>query len=388
MPVSVSSPPRVARFASAALLLAALLLPTLRAQGFLPPPPPIAAKSWVLLDARTGQVLAAHNRNEHLPQASLTKLMVAYITFAALKAHTLSLNTRFTISTAAWRTGGSRMFLTPGSHVSVNDLLLGLIVDSGNDASVALAQGIAGSRAGFVALMNRYARRLGLKNTHYMNVDGLPAPGHYSSALDVALMSRDIIRTFPALYRRYFAVKSFTWDHITQYNRVTLLWSDASVDGLKTGYTKEAGYCMDASAHRHGMRLIAVVMGAASESARAREAEALLNYGFSFYRDHRLYAAGQAIRTIPVWLGDPAHAAVVVHRALWATVPRGHYREVRLKLVLLRHLRAPWSTARPVGRIGVWYHGNELTSRALYLARPVARAGWWTRLFDRVGRWL
>lgn len=369
------------------LVLLGLISSALRAQGFIPPPPPIAARSWVLLDARTGQVLAAHNRNLHLPQASLTKLMVAYITFAALQAHSISLHTRFTISTAAWRTGGSRMFLNPGSHVSVNDLLLGLIVDSGNDAAVALAQGIAGSRAGFVALMNRYARRLGLKNTHYENVDGLPAPDHYSSALDVALISRDIIRTFPALYHRYFAVKSFTWDHITQYNRVTLLWSDASVDGLKTGYTKEAGYCLDASAIRHGMRLIAVVMGAASESARAREAEALLDYGFSFYRDHRLYGPGQSIRTLDISAGHPAHVALVVHRALWATVPRGHYREIRLRLALLRHLRPPLTTTSTVGRIGVWFHGHELTSRALYLGQAVARAGWWRRLVDAIEGW-
>ncbi len=384
------SPPRPAlRSAwSLLLLLVALVLPAARAQGFLPPAPPIAAKSWVLLDARSGQVLTSHKPNEHLPQASLTKLMVAYITFTALQAHSITLHTRFTISTAAWRTGGSRMFLNPGTQVSVNDLLLGLIVDSGNDAAVALAQGIAGSRAGFVSLMNRYARRLGLVNTHYMDVDGLSDPDHYSSALDVARISRDIIRTFPALYHRYFAVKQFTWDHITQDNRVTLLWSDASVDGLKTGYTKEAGYCMDASAHRRGMRLIAVVMGAASESARAREAETLLNYGFGFYRDHRLYSAGQAIRTIPVWLGDPGHAALVVHRTLWATVPRGQYRRIKLRLDLAPHLRAPWSAGRPVGRIGVWLDGHELVSRRLYLARPVARAGWWSRLIDRIGRWI
>ncbi len=386
MSVSPRSP--AARLGLSALLLVAVALPSLRAQGFLPPPPPMAAKSWVLLDAQSGQVLAAHNRNVHLPQASLTKLMVAYITFTALTSHSVSPHTRFTISTAAWRTGGSRMFLNPGTQVSVNDLLLGLIVDSGNDAAVALAQGIAGSRAGFVALMNRYAHRLGLKNTHFMDVDGLPNPDHYSSALDIALLSRDIIRTFPALYHRYFAVKSFTWDHITQYNRVTLLWSDTSVDGLKTGYTTEAGYCMDASAHRHGMRLIAVVMGAGSEAARAREAEALLNYGFSFYRDHRLYVADRPIRTISVWLGDPGHAAVVVRRTLWATVPRGHYRETRLKLALLRRLRAPWSTTTPVGRIGVWFHGRELASRALYLSRPVDRAGWWARLVDRIERWI
>ncbi len=386
--MSVFSRTRALRFGVLALLGLALAVPTLRAQALLLPPPSLAAKSWVLLDAQSGQVLAAHNRNVHLPQASLTKLMVAYITFTALADHNITLHSHFTISTAAWRTGGSRMFLLPNTRVSVNDLLLGLIVDSGNDAAVALAQGIAGSRAGFVALMNRYARRLGLRNTHYMNVDGLPNPDHYSSALDVALISRDIIRTFPALYHRYFAVKSFTWDHITQYNRVTLLWSDASVDGLKTGYTKEAGYCMDASAHRHGMRLIAVVMGAASEAARAREAEALLNYGFRFYRNHRLYPPNRPIRTIPIWLGDPGHAAVVVHRTLWVAVPRGHYREVRLKLTLLSRLRAPWPTTTPVGRIGVWLHGKELVSRALYLARPVARAGWWTRLVDRIGRWI
>lgn len=353
--------------------------------GFpIPPAPTFNAKSWVLLDARTGQILAQSHENQHLAPASLTKLMVAYITFTALHSGAIHLHERFTISTAAWRTGGSRMFLMPGTQVSVNDLLKGLIVDSGNDAAVALSQAIAGTRGSMVGLMNRYARKLGLHNTHYEDVDGLPAPDHYSSALDIARLSRAIIRQYPALYHRYFAIKTFTWDHITQNNRVSLLWMDPWVDGLKTGYTEQAGYCMDASGHQDGMRLIAVVMGAPSWNARVNDAQALLNWGFSFYHDHRLYGAKQPLAKIPVWMGSHDHVAVGLARSLWVSVPRLDYRSLRIQMKLPKSLTAPFGPNPAIGSLRVILHGRLLVARNLYPLRAVKRGSWFHRLIDSI----
>jgi len=353
--------------------------------GFpIPPAPAFQAKSWVLLDSRTGQVLAESHEDRHLAPASLTKLMVAYITFTALHSGAIHLNERFTISTAAWRTGGSRMFLLPGSQVTVNDLLKGLIVDSGNDAAVALSQAIAGTRGSMVGLMNRYARKLGLRNTHYEDVDGLPAPDHYSTALDIARLSRAIIRQYPSLYHRYFAIKTFTWDHITQDNRVSLLWMDPWVDGLKTGYTQQAGFCMDASGHQDGMRLIAVVMGAPSWNARVNDAQALLNWGFGFFHDHRLYGAKQPLARIPVWMGAHDRVKVGLFRSLWVTVPRLDYHSLRIRMQLAKSLTAPFDTKFAVGTLRVMLHGRLLVARTLHPLQAVKKGSWFHRLIDSI----
>ncbi len=355
--------------------------------GFpIPPAPSFNAKSWVLLDARTGQILAQEHPNQHLAPASLTKLMVAYITFTALHTGAIHLGEQFTISPAAWRTGGSRMFLNPGSQVSVNDLLKGLIVDSGNDAAVALSQAIAGTRGAMVGLMNRYARKLGLHNTHYEDVDGLPAPDHYSSALDIARLSRAIIRQYPSDYHRYFGIKTFTWDHITQNNRVSLLWMDPWVDGLKTGYTKQAGFCMDASGHQGGMRLIAVVMGAPSWDARVDDAQALLNWGFSFFHDHRLYGAKQPLAKVSVWMGAHDEVKVGLARSLWVSVPRLDYRSLRIRMQLPKSLTAPFGTNQPAGILRVELNGHLLASRTLHPLIPVQKGSWLSRLIDSIER--
>ncbi len=371
------------------LILAVILcaLAPLAHAGFpIPPAPSFNAKSWVLLDGRTGQILARHEVDQHLAPASLTKLMVAYITFSALKAGAIHPNEHFTISTAAWRTGGSRMFLLPGSHVTVNDLLKGLIVDSGNDAAVALSQAVAGTRAAMVGLMNRYAKKLGLHNTHYADVDGLPVSDHYSSALDIARLSRDIIRTFPAEYHRYFAIKTFTWDHITQENRVSLLWMDSWVDGLKTGFTDQAGYCMDASGIQNGMRLIAVVMGAPSWNARVNDAQALLNWGFNFFHDHELYRKGVALGRIRVALGSHGSVPVGLTRSLWVTVPRLNYRSLKAVLVVPKHLDAPVETHKTVGTLRVMLGHHLLLTRPLYPLLAVKRGNWFEQLMDEIGQ--
>lgn len=336
------------------------------------------------MDGRTGQMLAHYHANRHLAPASLTKLMVAYITFTAIHSGAIHLNEKFTISTAAWRTGGSRMFLLPGSHVSVNDLLKGLIVDSGNDAAVALSQAIAGTRSSMVGLMNRYARKLGLRNTHYEDVDGLPVTDHYSSARDIARLSRDIIQQYPALYHRYFGIKTFTWDHITQNNRVSLLWMDPWVDGLKTGYTDQAGYCMDASGVQHGMRLIAVVMGAPSWDARVNDAQALLNWGFSFFHDHHLYAAKQPLAKVPVWMGSHDQVAVGLTKSLWVAVPRLDYHSLHIQMQLPKSLTAPFGTGITAGTLRVVLHGQVLVTRTLHPLRAVKKGSWLHRLIDSI----
>ncbi len=372
-----------------ALVLGSLLcaLPPLAHAGFpIPPAPSFHAKSWVLLDGRTGQILAQHDAGQHLAPASLTKLMVAYITFSALKAGAIHPNERFTISTAAWHTGGSRMFLLPGSHVTVNDLLKGLIVDSGNDAAVALSQAVAGTRAAMVGLMNRYARKLGLRNTHYEDVDGLPAPDHYSSARDIARLSRDIIRTFPAEYHRYFGIKSFTWDHITQQNRVSLLWMDSWVDGLKTGYTAQAGYCMDASGIQNGMRLIAVVMGAPSWNARVDDAQALLDWGFNFFHDHELYRKAAPLGRVRVAQGTRGSVPLGLTRSLWVTVPRLDYRSLKAVLVIPKHVEAPVATTQAVGTLRVMLGRHLLITRPLYPLMAVQRGNWFEQLLDMLGQ--
>ncbi len=244
----------------------------------IPAPPQLNARSYVLMDANSGQVIAASNPDMHSEPASLTKLMTAYVVFHALKDHVIQLDEPITISVKAWRMGGSRMFANVGSQVSVDDLLQGMIVQSGNDAAVALAEKVGGTEDTFVELMNQYAQKLGLHDTHYVDTSGLTDnPEHYVSALDLAILSRAIITEFPGYYHQFFAEKKFTWNKIPQPNRVSLLFTDPSVDGLKTGYTEKAGYCMVVSALRNNMRLIAVVMGTPSEKARAVDDEALLN---------------------------------------------------------------------------------------------------------------
>jgi D-alanyl-D-alanine carboxypeptidase (penicillin-binding protein 5/6) len=354
----------------------------------LPPTPVLAASSYILVDYDTGRVLAAKNPDERLPMASLTKLMTAYIVFSALRSGRITLNEPVTISKSAWQTGGSRMFVNVGSEVSVLDLLKGMIVESGNDATVALAQKVGGTRAGFVQMMNDYAQRLGLKSTHYMDVDGLPDPNHYTTARDLAILTTDLIRDFPQYYF-IFKIKKFTWDRITQRNRVTLLWTDPSVDGLKTGHTKAAGYCLIASAERHGMRLVSVVLHAPSWDARLSDSEALLNYGFDFYQTERLEAARQPVLKPRVYESSIQHAAIGTPTDVYVTVPRGAAADLKTTALLTAQpLIAPIPAGKVVGELTVTEGGQVIDRAPLVTLEPVPEGGFLTRTVDGVRLWL
>ena len=354
-----------------------------------PPPPALNAHAFMLVDFNTGQVLAAKNANDKMPMASLTKLMTAYIVFSALKSGQLSLDTPVTISNAAWRTGGSRMFLNPGSQVSVLNLLKGMIVESGNDATVALAQKVGGTQAGFVTLMNDYAHRLGLNSTHYEDVDGLPKPDHYTTARDLATLASDIIRDFPQYYF-IFKIKTFTWDHITQRNRVTLLWTDHSVDGMKTGYTDAAGYCMVVSAERNGMRLVSVVLGAPSWNGRVSDSQALINYGYNFYENENVEAARAVVAKPRVFKSAAGFATVGPELPVVVSVPRGPDATLSTR-ILWNHwpLTAPIAAGVNVGTLQVLNGaGQQIDSTPLVTLGAVPEGGLITRLIDDIRLWL
>ena len=353
-----------------------------------PPPPALPAHSFVLLDFNTGQVLAQKNADDKLPMASLTKLMTAYIVFSALKNGQLTLDTPVTISKAAWRTGGSRMFLNPGSQVSVLNLLKGMIVESGNDATVALAQKVGGTQAGFVTLMNDYARRLGLNSTHYEDVDGLPKPDHFTTARDLATLAADIIRDFPQYYF-IFKIKKFTWDHITQRNRVSLLWTDPSVDGMKTGFTDAAGYCMVTSAERSGMRVVSVVLGAPSWNGRVQDSEALINYGFNFYENENVASARAIVARPRVFKSADGTAAVGPAQAIVLTVPRGPDATLSTRIAWNHWpLEAPLAAGAAVGTLIVTNGaGQQVVSAPLVTLGPVPEGSLFTRLADDVRLW-
>jgi D-alanyl-D-alanine carboxypeptidase (penicillin-binding protein 5/6) len=353
-----------------------------------PPPPALKAAAYILVDYDTGRVLASRNADERLPMASLTKLMTAYIVFSALKAGRLTLDEPVLISKAAWQTGGSRMFINVGSQVPVIDLLKGMIVESGNDATVALAQKVGGTRAAFVQMMNAYAQRLGLKSTHYMDVDGLPQPDHYTTARDLATLSAALIRDFPEYYF-IFKIRKFTWDHITQRNRVTLLWTDPSVDGLKTGHTEAAGYCLIASALRHGMRLISVVLGAPSWDDRLADSEALLNYGYNFFQTEQVAVARRPVLRPRVYESSIEYAPIGAASDLYVTVPRGGAGSLKTAArVTHSPLVAPLAAGQVVGELTVTDGAQVIDRTPLVTLGPVPEGGFLTRSTDGLKLWL
>jgi len=355
-----------------------------------PAPPQLNADAWVLMDARTGEMLAAHNEDERLPPASLTKMMTDYIIAAEIAAGRASLDEEVTISEQAWRTGGSKMFVRVGDKVRLGDLVKGIVIQSGNDASVAAAEHIAGSVDAFADLMNQHARRLGLENTHFTNATGLPDPDQYSSAQDLARLARALVRDHPEHYELY-AQKYFTYgtdvrtgEPIRQRNRNDLLWRDRSVDGVKTGHTEAAGYCLVASAERDGMRLISVVMGAGSERARAQESQKLLSYGFRFYETQELYAAGESLETRRVWKGIGDQVSLGVREAVVLTLPRGSYEGLEAQVSVTPYLTAPIERYERLGRVRLSMEGETLWSGPLVALEPVEPAGFFRRLWDAV----
>jgi D-alanyl-D-alanine carboxypeptidase (penicillin-binding protein 5/6) len=362
------------------------------------PPAPEApmpdAKSWLLLDATSGQVIASSNPEERVEPASLTKIMTSYLIFQALRDKTLDLNQQVTVSTNAWRVapGSSKMFLEPGQHVSVDDLLSGLLIQSGNDAAVALAEAVAGSEGAFVQRMNETAASMGLKSTHFASPHGLPDPQTYSTARDLATLTARLIRDFPDLYVRYDHVKQFRFNNITQPNRNRLLWSDPSVDGGKTGHTEAAGYCMIASAIRGGAtgqrRLIAVVMGTRSDKVRTAATGMLLNWGFQNYETVKLYAKGQSLGTSTVWKGQQSQVLVGFDRDIYATVPRAWVPHLQKVIERRGPLVAPLALNTQVGTADLQVDGRSIASFPVVALQPIDQAGVLSRGWDGMRLWV
>lgn len=351
--------------------------------GAAPAPPEVAASGYLLVDIDSDMALAEKEAEQRLEPASLTKIMTSYVVFHELHNGSVKLSDQVLVSEKAWKTPGSRMFIEVNKQVSVEELLKGVIVQSGNDASVALAEHVAGSEDAFANLMNDHARRLGLQNTHFVNATGLPDPNHYTTPRDIAMISEALIREFPELYKLY-GIKEFTFNNIRQHNRNSLLWRDASVDGVKTGHTEAAGYCLVASAKREGMRLVSVVMGTDSEKARLSASQALLNYGFRFFETHRLYGAGDRLTRTRVWMGDREEASLGLARDLHVTIPRQQYDKLAARTEIEPQLKAPLTKGQRVGEVIVELAGDVVARRPLVLLEDVPEGGIWRTVVDRV----
>ncbi len=356
-----------------------------------PPAPQLDAKSWVLMDYATGQILASANETDRVEPASITKVMTAYVVSAELAAGKIKLDDQVFISENAWRGGGagtdgSTSFLALNSKVQLKDLLYGMIIQSGNDAAIALAEHVAGSEQTFAELMNQYAQKLGMTGTHFVNSSGLPDPNHFSTAHDIALLARATIHDYPDDYKIY-AIKEFEWNGITQHNRNTLLWRDPSVDGIKTGHTKEAGFCLTTSAKRGDQRLVAVVMGVASDKQRADDNQTLLNYGFRFFETHKLYDAGKPLRTPELWKGAHNTMPIGVAEEAVITVPRGRYNDLKPTMEIPGRLIAPYQKGQKIGTLKVSLDGKPLLERPVIALDDEPEAGFWGRMSDGIMLW-
>ncbi|MEO8465184.1 MAG: D-alanyl-D-alanine carboxypeptidase family protein [Gammaproteobacteria bacterium] len=342
-------------------------------------PPKVDFNTYYLVDFATDTVLASNAADERLPPASLTKLMTAYVVFGALKRGQIKIADQAPVSVKAWHQSGTRMFIEPNSHVAVEDLVRGMLIQSGNDASVALAEFVGGSVDGFVVQMNAAAKRLSMNNSQWRNPHGLPAKDHYTTAHDLAILARAIISEFPDYYRLY-SEREFSYNGITQQNRNQLLWRDPSVDGMKTGHTSAAGYCLVSSAEREGMRLIAVVLGAQSPRQRNDGAKKLLDYGFANYETRKLYSAGQQIEAAPVIGGDAEFAGVGTAADIFVTIPRGGFSLLQASMDRLQDLAAPLVPGATVGSVNVSFGGHQLASAPLVVLTGVSEGGVWSRL--------
>lgn len=369
-----------------ACLLAVSLVSAAQAQQA-PVPPSLAANAWLLLEMGSGQVLTSQKETERLEPASLTKLMTAYLSFTALKQKTLALTQTVPISEKAWRTGGSKMFVKVGDQVVVDDLIKGMIVQSGNDACVALAEAVAGSEEAFAILMNREAKRLGMSATQFVNATGLPDPNHYTTARDLAILAGALIRDFPEEYARYYSMKEFRYANITQPNRNRLLFIDPTVDGVKTGHTDGAGYCLISSAKRDKRRLLSVVLGTASDSARATESHKLLNWGYQFYDNVALYAKDQALAEVRVWKGEKNALKAAFPYDFSLAVPKGFAEKLKAEFLPQAKLMAPVLVGQAIGNLSVTLDGKPYGNFPVLAQEAVAEAGWFGRLIDTIRLW-
>lgn len=365
-------------------LLLALASASLTAQApAIPAPPALKARSYLVLDPATGQYLVEHNVDERVEPASLTKMMTVHVVAGELAAGRVKLEDLVTVSERAWRMEGSKMFIEVNKQVPVKDLLLGVIVQSGNDASVALAEHVAGSEEVFASMMNREAQALGLTGTHFTNSTGWPDPEHYTTTRDMAVLAAAMIREHPDIYA-WHAIKEYTWNGIRQQNRNELLWRDASVDGVKTGHTETAGYCLVAAARRDNMRLITVVMGTESSHARARATEALLNYAFRFFETHKVVGAGETLVSGRVWKGAANQVALGLASDLVLTLPRGGIGQLERVIETEPVLIAPIAAGAALGTLRLKLNGRELASRPLVALAPVEQGSLFRRFMDEI----
>ena len=377
------------------LLVIAMILP-LAANAQQPPPPPkgmptpaapaLGANSYILVDFHSGRVLVENNADIPVEPASITKIMASYVVFHELTEGNVKLDDLVNVSEKAWRTGGSRMFIEPGMEVTMEQLIKGMVIQSGNDASVALAEHLAGTEEAFAGLMNHYAVQLGMTGSHFTNATGLPDEELYMTARDVAVLSAALIRDFPDLYRLY-SEKEYSFNNIRQHNRNNLLWRDPAVDGLKTGYTQAAGYCLAASAKREGMRLISVVLGSGSESLRVSESQSLLNYGFRFFETVQLYKAGQELAQGTVWKGEEEQIRLGIRDDLFITIPRGRYDDLDAQVEMRPELIAPIAEGEEVGRISIRLEDEEVANRGLVALEAATEAGFFGRTWDGLAMW-
>lgn len=349
----------------------------------IPPPPDVAATSYLLIDADTQKVLVENEAHTPLPPASLTKIMTSYVAATELESGRIKLDDMVPISVNAWQTPGSRMFVREGTQVKLADLLRGVIVQSGNDASVAVAEHIGGSESAFADMMNQQALQLGMTMTQYHNATGLPAEGHQTSAWDLALLTQALIRRFPKTYEIY-AERSFTYNDIEQPNRNRLLWRDKTVDGVKTGHTEAAGYCLVASAKRGNMRLISVVMGTASEEARMRESQKLLSYGFRYFETQKLYDAQVPLKTAELWYGEAEDIELGVDQPVFVTIPRGHYDDLKAELKVAKVIEAPVTQGQEFGELRLLLDDELVYSAPLVALTAAEEAGIFSRMGDGI----
>jgi D-alanyl-D-alanine carboxypeptidase (penicillin-binding protein 5/6) len=348
------------------------------------PPPNLAVKAYLLTDVNSGRTIATLNSEMRVEPASLTKIMTAYLSFKALKNNHLQLSQILPVSEIAWKVEGSKMFIEPNKPVTVDELLHGMIIQSGNDASIALAEGIASTEMQFADMMNKEAQRLGMKNTHFMNATGLPDAQHYTTAKDLSILATALISDFPDQYKRLYSVKEYSYNNITQPNRNRLLWLDPNVDGMKTGHTESAGYCLISSAKRDGVRRLSVVLGAPSDAARATESQKLLNYGFQYFDSSLVYKQGQKISQLKVWKGADNQVDSTVSNDLYITLAKGQYANVKAVISSTQPLIAPIKKGQIIGNVKFMLNGKVIDQRNLVAAKSIEGAGILGRAWDSI----
>ncbi len=361
-----------------------LILPVFAPAAQVAPPPNLAVKAYLLQDFNSGNIVASSKKDDRIEPASLTKIMTAYLSFDALQHGHLKLDQTLPVSEKAWKIEGSKMFIDPKVAVTVDELLHGMIIQSGNDASITLAIAVAGSEEQFADMMNKQAAKLGMTGTHFMNATGLPDKQHYTTAQDLMLLATALIRDFPLEYKRLYSVKEYTYNKITQPNRNRLLWLDANVDGMKTGHTDSAGYCLIASAKHGESRLVSVVLGAANETMRATESQKLLNYGFQFFESTLVYKQAQTINTLRVYKGQDKTIAATINKDYYLSLPKGDYARVKASMTSQQPLIAPIKAGQTIGKITFVLDGKTINEQALVAAKNVDEAGFFGRIADGV----